>query len=130
MQMRAGTRERVTGACDTLIAIAAVLIIVAAHWPWANATITPPTPDVMQSPGQATGLYAHASLWAATGIAVVQLALLVARYFLVDTAGTPRRHHPGHDDQLRRTSRSGSRPHIVDLRHRVTRATRDTPLPP
>ena len=79
--MRAGTRERLTGACDTLIAIAAVLIIVAAHWPWANATLTPPEPDVMQSPGQATGLYAHASLWAVTGIAVVQLALLLARYY-------------------------------------------------
>jgi hypothetical protein len=80
-QMRAGTRERLTGACDTLIAVAAVLIVVAVHWPWAQATLTPPEPDVMQSPGQATGLYAHASLWAVTGIAVLQLALLLARYY-------------------------------------------------
>jgi hypothetical protein len=79
--MRAGTRERLTGACDTLIAIAAVLIIVAVHWPWAHATLTPPAPDVMKSPAQASGLYAHASLWAATAIAALQLALLVARYY-------------------------------------------------
>jgi hypothetical protein len=79
--MRAGTRERLTGACDTLIAIAAVLIIVAAHWPWARATLRPSAPDVMQSPGQATGLYAHPSLWAVTAMAVLQLGLLFARYY-------------------------------------------------
>jgi len=38
----------------------AVLVIVAAHWPWAQATLTPPAPDVLKSPGQVTGLYAHA----------------------------------------------------------------------
>ena len=79
--MRAGTRERLTGACDTLIAVAAVLVIVAVHWPWARATLTPPEPDVMQSPGQATGLCAHPSLWAVTAIAVLHLALLLARYY-------------------------------------------------
>lgn len=31
--------------------------------------------------GAATGVYAHASLWAAVGIAAAQIALLAARYY-------------------------------------------------
>jgi hypothetical protein len=79
--MRAGTRERLTGACDTLIAIAAVLTIAATHWPWVQATLTTTDPDMMELPGQATGLYAHGSLWIVTGIAALQLTLLLARYY-------------------------------------------------
>ena len=82
--MRAGTRKRLTGACDTLIAAAAVLMIVAVHWPWFQATITPPDMVglVMAPSGTATGLYADSGpLWAATWIAAVQLALLLVRYF-------------------------------------------------
>lgn len=81
--MGTGTRGRLTGPCDTLIAAAAVLIIVAVHRPWFQATLTPPDPAglVMEPRGAATGLYAHGSLWIATGVAVVQLALLLARHY-------------------------------------------------
>jgi len=81
--MRAGTSERLTGACDALIALAAVLIITAAHWPWAQATLSSTDPywTEMALSGEATGLRAHPSLWAVTAIAVLQLALLLARYY-------------------------------------------------
>jgi hypothetical protein len=79
-RMRAGTRRRVTGACDALIAAAAVLIIVAAYWPWVQATLTPPDPEMPPS-GETSGLHAHGSLWVVAGIAVLHLALLLARYY-------------------------------------------------
>lgn len=81
--MGTGTRRRLTGPCDTLIAAAAVLIIVAVHRPWFQATLTPPDPAGLATEprGAATGLYAHGSLWIAIGVAVVQLALLLARYY-------------------------------------------------
>lgn len=70
-------------ACDAVMAAAAAALIVAPHWPWLRATLTPPDPDgvVLLPRGTATGLYAHGSLWVVTGIAVVQLLLLLARHF-------------------------------------------------
>lgn len=104
--MRASTRMRLT--CDTLIAAAATLIIIAAHWPWFQATLTPPDPAglVMEPRGTATGLYAHGSLWITTGIAVVQFALLLARYYPGGRLRVP----------------GGGRPHVAHLRDRVTSA--------
>ena len=54
----------------------------AVHWPWFQATITSPDSDgaAMEPSGAATGLYGHGSLWVATGIAVAQLVLLLARH--------------------------------------------------
>jgi hypothetical protein len=81
--MHAGTRAGLEAACDTLVAVAAVLTIVASRWRWFEATLTPPDPDglVLAPRGAATGLYAHPSLWAAVGLAAVQIALLAARYY-------------------------------------------------
>ena len=81
--MRAGTQARLEAACGMLVAVAAVLTIVASGWPWFQATLTPPDPDslVVAPSGAATGVYAHPSLWAAAGLAVVQIALLAARYY-------------------------------------------------
>lgn len=81
--MDAGTRARLEVARDTLVAVAAVLTIVASRWPWFEATLTPPDPEglVMAPRGAATGLYAHPSLWAAVGLAAVQIVLLAARYY-------------------------------------------------
>src|SRR5690348_4781207 len=69
-RMGTGTRRRLTGACDMLIAAAAVLIIVAVHRPWFQSTLTPPDPAglVTEPRGAATGLYAHGSLWIAIGV--------------------------------------------------------------
>ena len=78
--MRAGTRTWPTRSFDTLLAIAAVLTIVAPHWPWYVATQTPPGGNPIAPEGSATGLPAHPTLWAVTGLAVVQLALLLARH--------------------------------------------------
>jgi hypothetical protein len=82
-RMRTGTRERLTAACDTLIAVGAVLIIAAAHWPWAQAKLTSTDPywTEMALSGEVTGLRAHGSMWLVTGIAVLHLALLLARYY-------------------------------------------------
>jgi len=81
--MHAGTRARLRMASDVLVAVAAVLTITAARWPWFQATLTPPdlTGMVMAPSGVATGVYAHPSLWAAVGLAVAQIALLAARYY-------------------------------------------------
>ena len=69
-------------ACDVLVGVAAVLTIAASFWPWFQATLTPPDPDglLLAPRGAATGVYAHPSLWAAVGLAAVQIALLAARY--------------------------------------------------
>lgn len=40
--MRAGARKRLTRSFDAVLAVAAVLTIVAPHWPWYVATQTPP----------------------------------------------------------------------------------------
>jgi hypothetical protein len=80
---RPGTRERIRPACHALIAVAAVVTIAAAHWPWFQATLTPPDaddPTLMAPSGTATGLYAHPSLWVATGLATAELILLLAYY--------------------------------------------------
>jgi hypothetical protein len=76
-------------ACDAVMAVAAVAVIVAPHWPWFQATLTRPDLDgmLMEPSGTATGLYGHGSLWVATGIAVVQLVLLLARHY---PGGRPR----------------------------------------
>jgi hypothetical protein len=80
--MYAGTRARLRASSDVLVAVAAVLTIMASRWPWFQATLTLPDPGglVLAPRGAATGVYAHASLWAAVGIAAVQIALLAARY--------------------------------------------------
>lgn len=81
--MHAGTPPGLRAASDTIVAIAAVLTITAARWPWFQATLTPADPDglVMAPSGVATGVYAHPSLWAAVGLASVQIALPAARYY-------------------------------------------------
>jgi hypothetical protein len=79
-RMRAGTRRWLTRSFDTLLGIAAVLTILAPHWPWYVATQTPWDGNPMAPEGTATGLPAHPTLWAVTGLAVVQLVLLLARH--------------------------------------------------
>jgi hypothetical protein len=78
--MRAGARKRLTRSFDALLAVAAVLTIMAPHWPWYVATQTPPGGNPIAPEGTATGLPAHPSLWVVTGLAVVQLVLLLARH--------------------------------------------------
>jgi hypothetical protein len=78
--MRAVARMRLTRSLDALLAVAAVLTIVAPHWPWYVATQTPPGGNLMAPEGTAAGLPAHPALWAVTGLAVVQLVLLLARH--------------------------------------------------
>jgi hypothetical protein len=77
--MRAGARKGLTRSFDALLAVAAVLTIVAPHWPWYVATQTPQGGNPIAPEGTATGLPAHPTLWAVTGLAVVQLVLLLAR---------------------------------------------------
>ena len=60
-------------ACDVVMAVAAVELIVAPHWPWFQATLTSPDGDPMEPSGTVTGLYGHGSLWVVTWIAVGQL---------------------------------------------------------
>jgi hypothetical protein len=81
--MHGGTRAGLRAASDVLVAVTAVLTVTASRWPWFQATLTPPDPDgqVMAPSGAATGVYAHASLWAAVGLAAAQIALLAARYY-------------------------------------------------
>ena len=78
--MRAGARKRLTRSFDALLAIAAVLTIMAPHWPWYVATQTPRSGNPIAPEGTATGLPAHPTLWVVTGLAVVQLVLLLARH--------------------------------------------------
>jgi hypothetical protein len=78
--MRAGARTWLTRSFDTLLGIAAVLTILAPRWPWYVATQTPWDGNLMAPEGTAAGLPAHATLWAVTGLAVVQLMLLLARH--------------------------------------------------
>jgi hypothetical protein len=80
--MRAGTRTWLTGCFDAITAAAAVAVIVAPHWPWYVATLTPPDPDgnVHAPSGTATGISAHVTLWAVTALAAAQLAILLARH--------------------------------------------------
>lgn len=76
------TRARLSTACNALIAFAAVVTIIAPHWPWFLATLVPDLGDEVQAPdGPATGLYAHPSLWVAAGVAAAQLALLLLHYY-------------------------------------------------
>jgi len=84
--MGAGAWTRLRAACDTLIAVAAVLTVVAPRWPWFTARLTPLDPSVdlsqvMAPQGVVTGFYAHESLWVAVGVAVALLALLLVRYY-------------------------------------------------
>jgi hypothetical protein len=78
-----GARERVRPACQAVIAVAATATILAVHWPWFQATlrpIEPGSPVLMAPSGAATGLYAHQSLWVATGLAAAELIVLLAHY--------------------------------------------------
>jgi hypothetical protein len=76
----AGPSKWLTGVFDTIIAAAAVAIIVAPHWPWYVATQTPPGNDLVAPEGTATGLSGHVTLWVVTGLAAVLLVLLLARH--------------------------------------------------
>ena len=78
--MKAGGRQRLTRSFDALLAVPGVLTIVAPHWPWYVATQTPPGGNPIAPEGTATGLSGHVSLWVVTGLAVVQLVLLLARH--------------------------------------------------
>ena len=81
--MHKGARAGLRAACDVVVAVAAVLTIVASRLPWFQATLVPPDPDhqVVAPRGALAGIYAHPSLWAAVGLAAVQIALLAARYY-------------------------------------------------
>jgi hypothetical protein len=80
--MHADTRAKLTAVCDMLVAITAVLTIMASLRPWFQATVEPPDPAGLMAPsGALTGVEAHASLWAAVGLAAAQIALLSARYY-------------------------------------------------
>jgi len=83
MRSRTGTWPRAV--CDALIAVAAVLTVVVPRWTWFTATILPVSANVdgsaMAPQGTATGLYAHPFLWVAAGVGVVQLVLLLMRYY-------------------------------------------------
>ena len=82
--MRAHARMWLTRCFDVITAAAAVAVIVAPHWPWFVATLTPADPDsipFLHAPsGTATGISAHPTLWAVTALAVAQLAILLARH--------------------------------------------------
>jgi hypothetical protein len=90
--MRAGLWVWLRAACDTLVAVAAVLTIMASLLPWFEATVMPPNPAglVMAPIGALTGVEAHASLWAAVGLAVAQIVLLLARYYAGGRLRVPR----------------------------------------
>lgn len=82
--MRTDARVRLRAAFDALIAFLAVATLVSSLLlPWYQATLTlsSATGWVVAPSGAATGVYAHASLWAAVGIAAAQIALLAARYY-------------------------------------------------
>jgi len=79
-RMRAGPRKWLTAFFEMVIAAAAVAVIVAPHWPWYVATQTPSGGDLVAPEGTATGLSGHVTLWAVTGLAAVQLVLLLARH--------------------------------------------------
>jgi hypothetical protein len=65
-----------------LVAITSVLTIMASLLPWFEATVTPPNPAGLMAPtGALTGVDAHASLWAAVGLAAAQIAIMLARYY-------------------------------------------------
>lgn len=95
--MRAHARMWLTRCFDVIAAAAAVAVIVALHWPWYVATLTPPDCDgYVHAPcGTATGISAHPTLWAVTALAAAQLAILLARHL----AGG-RRRVPGGDKGL------------------------------
>jgi len=76
----AGHSKWLTGVFDTISAAAAAAVIVAPHWPWYVATQTPSGGDLVAPEGTATGLSAHVTLWAVTGLAGVLLVLLLARH--------------------------------------------------
>ena len=82
---RTRTRTRLRPACDALIAVAALLTVLAARWPWFTATLVPTDANVggpvMAPEGTVTGLYAHRFVWVAVGVAVGQLVLLLLRYY-------------------------------------------------
>jgi hypothetical protein len=83
--VRAGIRARLRTVCDLLIAAAAVVTATAPLLPWCTATLRPDPGaslvGLMAPRGTAIGLYAHPSLMAAMMLAVLQLAVLAARYF-------------------------------------------------
>jgi hypothetical protein len=81
--MQAGPWVKVRVACDALVAVAAVLTIMLSLRVWFQATLTPPQPEgqVGTVSGALTGVSAHVSLWAAVGLAAVQIVLLLARYY-------------------------------------------------
>jgi len=87
--MRAGTRTWLTGCFDAITAAAAVAVIVAAHWPWYVATLTPPDDAVNAPSGTATGISAHVTLWVVTALAAAQLAVLLARHLRGDRHRVP-----------------------------------------
>lgn len=80
--------------CDLLIGAAAVATATAPFLPWAKATLQPDPGQsldgvVMAPQGTVTGIYAHPSLKAAMILAVLQLALLLARYYPGGRCGCP-----------------------------------------
>lgn len=83
--MRTGTRKWLMALCDLLIAVAAVATATTPLLPWCTATLQSTDPGqilngVLAPQGAVTGLYAHPSLKAVMALAVLQLALLLARY--------------------------------------------------
>lgn len=70
---------------DLIVALASVVLAVCVFVPWFNATVRTLNPEVsgtlIQPPGTATGIGVHEYLWAAFGLALLQFAVLAARYF-------------------------------------------------
>jgi hypothetical protein len=70
---------------DFIIALAALVLAVSVFVPWFQATVKTRDPEVsgvlIQPPGTATGIGVHGFLWAAFGLALLQFAVLAARYF-------------------------------------------------
>lgn len=86
MVVRTGAGTCLIAVCDLVIGVAAVATATAALLPWCTATLRPQNPGqgldgVMAPQGTVTGLYAHPSLKAVMALAVLQIALLLARYY-------------------------------------------------
>jgi hypothetical protein len=70
---------------DLLMALAAVVLLVSLFLPWFKATVEigngSASGVLIQPPGTVTGIGVHEYLWAVFALAVLQFAVLAARYF-------------------------------------------------
>jgi hypothetical protein len=70
---------------DYIIAITAVALVVSLFVPWYKATVSingsSVTGFLIQPPGTVSGIAVHGFLWLVFGLALLQFAVLAARYF-------------------------------------------------